>query len=269
MFSKKVTFVVGLTTYNTDLLEISIPALGRLGQRFMLIIHNDNPDAKVTTRQIRNLGYHGKLHIINSDFNVGLIRARCNILKYMTEHQITPTWMTFVDDDDMLTDISIPSVSDTTFAIVQNMAVIRTRLIDVLRMARHGQYTIDDENVFLVRPHIGVTGTIIRTKYLIQWRDIIEQNLEQISDIDASITFQIPSDLIMWSGVNIIATQNGDMPIYMDNINYVATDIDSAQTKYNKPVAPDKNAPKHIRKIIDKYDAIIRNALNAAPAGQD
>ena len=74
----------------------------------------------------------------------------------------------------------------------------------------------------------------------------------------------------MWSGVNIIATNAGMSSIYMDRVNYIMSDIDTAKTKYGKPIAPATNAKKQIKSVISKYDAIIKGALNAAaPARQD
>ena len=270
MWRKKVNLVVGLTTCNIECLSISIPALGRLRNRFILIIHNDNPYIKLKRKHIRKLGYRGKLHIINSDFNIGLLASRCTILKYIKDEKLKNTWTVFADDDDVLLDTTIPSIGVSTFAIVQNAAILRTQLVDVLRASKYGLYNIDNENTFLAQPHIGITGTIIKTQYLIQWYDIIQEHTNEISDIDESISFRLPVDLIMWSGVNIIATNAGMSSIYMDRVNYIMSDIDTAKTKYGKPIAPATNAKKQIKSVISKYDAIIKGALNAAaPAGQD
>ena len=270
MWRKKVNLVVGLTTCNTECLNISIPALGRLCKNFTLIIHNDNPDIKLKHKYIRKLGYRGNLHIINSDFNIGLLASRCTILKYIKDKKLTNTWTVFIDDDDVLLDTTIPSVNDNTFAIVQNAAIIRTQLVDVLCASKYGKYNIDNENTFLAQPHIGITGTIIKTQYLIQWCDIIKEHADTISDINESISFRIPVDLIMWSGVNTIATNAGMSSIYMDRVNYIVSDIDTAKTKYGKLIAPTSNAKKQIKSVISKFDAIVTGALNAAaPAGQD
>jgi hypothetical protein len=270
MWRKKANLVIGLTTYNIECLDISIPALGLLPRKFTLIIHNDNPDKKIKRRYIRKLGYRGKLHIINSEFNVGLLASRCKILQYIKDKKFLNTWTLFTDDDDILLDATIPSVGNSTFAIMQNAAIIRTQLTDVLRASKYGKYNIDNKNTFLAQPHIGITGTIIKTQYLIQWYDIIQERTNEISDINESISFRLPVDLIMWSGVNIIATNAGMSSIYMDRVNYIVSDIDTAKTKYGKPIAPATNAKKQIKSVILKYDAIIKGALNAAaPAGQD
>ena len=260
MWHKKANLVVGLTTCDTECLDISIPALGRLRKNFILIIHNDNPGIKLKHKDIRKLGYRGKLCIINSDFNVGLLAARCAILKYIKDKKFTNTWTVFTDDDDVLLDTTIPSVGDNTFAIVQNAAIIRTQLRDVLRASKYGTYNIDNENTFLTQPHIGITGTIIKTQYLIQWHDIIQEHISEISDICESVSFRIPVDLIMWSGVNIIATNVRMSSIYMDRVNYIISDINTQKT----------GNLKQIKNISSKFDAIITGALNAAaPAGQD
>ena len=83
-------------------------------------------------------------------------------------------------------------------------------------------------------------------------------------------SFRLPVDLIMWSGVNTIATNAGMSSIYMDRVNYIVSDIDTAKTKYGKLIAPTSNTKKQIKSVISKYDAIVTGALNtAAPAGQD
>ena len=267
MWHKKLNLVIGLTTYNIERLELSIPALGRLSEKFMLIIHNDNPAIKLKHRYIRKLGYRGKLIIINTDFNIGLLASRCKILKFIKDKQLTDTWTIFVDDDDILLDATIPQVGQNTFAVIQNAAIIRTRLTDVLQVAKHGTYNIDNINTFIAQPHISVTGTMIKTPYLIQWFDIIQKYTNDISDIEESISFRLPVDLIMWSGVNIIATNTGMSSIYMDRVNYAISDLDTAKIKYGKQVAPTTNIKKQIKSIISKFDAIITNALNAAPVG--
>ena len=274
MFSTKTQFIIGLTTYDTENLEISVRGLARINKNFMLIIHADNPDKKVTKKQIRTLGYKGALHIINSQYNVGLLNARLTILNAIREQKINAKWIVFVDDDDILTNLNTPNVSKENFAIVQNMVVLRTRLIDVLRVMNNPEnYTIDNENVFLVRPHIGITGTPIRTNIALRMADVINSAIQEISDINERLTFRTPVDMMMWSALNIIAQHDNPnaAPIYMDSVNYIATDIDTAPTKYGVPLQPSKNAKQQIEQTIQKYNTAIRNALmaDAAPTGHD
>lgn len=274
MFRTKTNFIVGLTTYNTENLEISVRGLAQLNKEFVLIVCADNPDKKVTKKQIRSLGYKGPLHIINNQYNVGTLNARLAILKAVRERKINAEWFIFVDDDDILTNIDTPVVSQDNFAIVQNMVVLRTRLIDVLRvMKKPADYTVDNENVFLVRPHIGITGTLIRINIALRILDVMNDAQQEISDINERLSFRPPVDMMMWSALNIIAQHDNQnaTPIYMDRVNYIATDIDTAPTKYGMRLQPTKNAKQQIEQTIAKYNTAIRNALMAvaAPVGHD
>ena len=274
MFRTKTNFIVGLTTYNTENLEISVRGLAQLNKEFVLIVCADNPDKKVTKKQIRSLGYKGPLHIINNQYNVGTLNARLAILKAVRERKINAEWVIFVDDDDILTNIDTPVVSQDNFAIVQNMVVLRTRLIDVLRvMKKPADYTVDNENVFLVRPHIGITGTLIRINIALRMLDVMNDAQQEISDINERLSFRPPVDMMMWSALNIIAQHDNQnaTPIYMDRVNYIATDIDTAPTKYGMRLQPTKNAKQQIEQTIAKYNTAIRNALMAvaAPVGHD
>ncbi len=272
MFNPKQRIIVGLTTYYSEYLDISIPGLAHVDKRFTLIIHNDNPDVRITRRQIRKLGYRGRLHVINSKHNVGLLRARMAILTYVRRHKMKSDWVIFVDDDDILTNLNLPNVSDNNFAIIQNMPVIRTRLIDVLRAVKNqNNYTVDNENVYMVRPHVGLAGTLVRFSAMMRLDDILHECLESISDIDATLSFRPPVDMMMWSALNIIARHDNEhaTPIYMDTVNYIAIDIDTVQTKYGMKLQPGRNPEQQIRRAITKYDNVVRSALAAAPLGHD
>lgn len=273
MFVTKNNLIVGLTTYYNENLAISVPALGRLHKKIHLIIYNDNPNNKLHKRDIRKLGYCGKLHIINTHENVGQLRARLNILEYAQKKHAKSTWFTFVDDDDVLLNANIPNVSSRHFAVIQNMAVIKNRLVDVLRiMKKPTDFTVDDENIYIVRPHVGMSGTLVRMSAVLQMMQTLNQIRTEISDIDASLSFRPPVDLMMWSALNIIS-RHADAtitPIYMDTINYLATDLDSATTKYGMKIPTGKDAQQQIIQAISKYDAAVRTAVAAAaPTGQN
>lgn len=274
MLSYKSRVIVGLTTYYNENLMISMSGLATLGKKAILIIHNDNPETKVTRRQIRRLGYMGKLYIINSEHNAGLRTSRLNIIDFVRQRKIRTEWFIFVDDDDILLNLDVPPVGKNHFAVIQNMAVIRTRLIDVLRVIKNkNNFSIDNENIYLVRPHVGLAGTLVRTTEMLMMGDVLRNIHTEISDIDESINFRPPVDIMMWSALNIIARHNttNAAPIYMDTTNYIATDIDTSATKYGIQVQPTKNAQKQIMAVIAKYDSAVRAALaeTAAPAGQE
>ena len=265
MFDKRTRIIVGMTTLYNEYLGISIPGLARLGKKFTLIIYNDNPDTKVKKSYIRRLGYRGKLYIANGGHNIGQLRARLAIVDFVRKKKLNADWFIFVDDDDILANIVIPNVSKNNFAIIQNMAVVRTRLIDVLRVARNAtNYTIDNENIYLVRPHVGLAGTLVRYSAVIRMADVMNNALQSISDVDESLTFRPPVDMMMWSALNIIARHDNERatPIYMDTINYIATDVDTCPTKYGMNIQPAKNPTQQISRAIARYDAAIRSALH-------
>ena len=275
MFDKRTRIIVGMTTLYNEYLGISIPGLARLGKKFTLIIYNDNPDTKVKKSYIRRLGYRGKLYIANGGHNIGQLRARLAIVDFVRKKKLNADWFIFVDDDDILANIVIPNVSKNNFAIIQNMAVVRTRLIDVLRVARNAtNYTIDNENIYLVRPHVGLAGTLVRYSAILRMADVMNNALQSISDVDESLTFRPPVDMMMWSALNIIARHDNERatPIYMDTINYIATDVDTCPTKYGMNIQPAKNPTQQISRAIARYDAAIRAALhdnNAALWGKN
>ncbi len=278
MFASKSRVIVGLTTFHNENLMISLSGLARLSKRATLIIHNDNPETKITKCDVRRMGFNGDVCIINSEHNVGLLHARLAILDYVKKHKINAEWFVFVNDDDVLLNLDIPKIGNNHFAIIQNMAVVRTRLIDVLRIIKNpDNFTVDDENVYLVRPHIGMIGTLVRTEFIFKLADTLQSAAMAISDIDESLGFRPPVDMMMWSALNIIARNNSDniSPIYMDTVNYVATDIDNVTMKYGMLIQPEKNPHQQIMSAIAKYDMAIRAALmnaesaeNAAPTGQ-
>ena len=273
MFKTKVRVVVGITTFYNELLGLSVPALRHLPSDFMLIVYNDNPDTVVKRGQIRRLGYSGPLRIINGAQNVGTLRARLNILEYIQKHDIVPQWFVFADDDDILTNIDTPNIANDNFAVIQNMAVIKSRLVDVMRAMNNPKNCVpDNENIDLVRPHVGLAGTLVRWDAISRMGDVLRQMQMAISDIDESLSFRPPVDRMMWNALTAVVRNDNPqaMPIYMDSINYIATNLDTAQTKYGMAVAPAKNAAAQIERALSKYDMAIRRHLSAtaAPKGQ-
>ena len=275
MFNKNARIIVGLTTFYDEYLGVSVPGLAQIKEKFILIIYNDNPDVRITKQQIRKLGYRGQLYVINGTHNVGQLRARLAILDFVRRRKLKSDWFVFVDDDDVLTNLNIPDVSRNNFAIIQNMIVMRTRLIDVLRVVRNSSnYTIDDENVYLARPHVGLAGTLVRHNTIMRLGDVLHDALQGISDVDETLSFRPPVDMMMWSALNIIARHDNGCatPIYMDTTNYIASDIDTCPVKYGMKLQPTKNATQQIQRAIARYGVAVRVALadkNAAPAGQE
>ena len=82
------------------------------------------------------------------------------------------------------------------------------------------------------------------------------------------------SNCLTSSALNIIARHDNEhaTPIYMDTINYIATDVDTCPTKYGMNIQPSKNPTQQISRAIARYDAAIRAALhdnNAALWGKN
>ncbi len=273
MFKTKVRVVVGITTFYNDFLGLSVPALRHLPSDFMLIVYNDNPDTVITRRQIRRMGYSGPLRVINGAQNVGTLQARLNILEYVQTHNIITQWVVFADDDDVLVNIDTPNVGTDNFAVIQNMAVIKTRLIDVMRIMNNPKNCVpDNENIELVRPHVGLAGTLVRWDAMRRTGDVLRQMQVEISDIDESLSFRPPVDRMMWNAL-VAITRNDNpqaMPIYMDSVGYIATHLDKTTTKYGMATSPAKNAAVQIERALSKYDAAIKRRLatDAAPMGQ-
>lgn len=271
MLNKKVNIVVGLTTFNTEMLQISIPALGKLKQKFLLVIYNDNPTTTVSRHQIRKLGYTGKIEIINTSEKVGVLRGRMKIVDEIKNLKSLPDWIIFNDDDDILTDLTIPEVSDNIFSIVQNSIIIRHRLQDLMHAINNStSIDIDGENVIISRPNMYFVGMLIRTSLLIETFDFIKPLLESIEKIDNSLGYRPPVDLMLRTLLTMYAKfKNPDLsPIYMDKVNYIKTELDTATVKYDKLNKPARNITEHYKRAIAKYEILIKSALDAiAPQG--
>ena len=264
MFKRKKPVVVGITTVYHECLGISVPGVSKLGRNVILVIYNDNPDVKLTRRQVRKYGYRGKLFIVNGAEKQGQLRARLVILNAVQRYGIKAEWLVFTDDDDILLSADVPHVADNNFAILQNMVVLRTRLVDVLRVLRDStNYKVDNENVYLIRPHMGLAGTLVRINTALQMGDVLYRCMDKIWEIDASLGMRPPVDMMMWSALNIVARAKNDFaaPIYMDKVNYIAVDLDTAREKYGMRLPTGKNAGVQIRSAIEKYNAVVQAAL--------
>lgn len=266
MFGKKNNIVVAMTTFNPEMLRISIPQLGKLRQKFNLVIYNDNPTKTVTKSYIRKLGYRGRVYIVNSSENLGMLRARIAVLSEIIRLKLNPKWIVFNDDDDLLVNLDMPVVQKTNFAIIQNSVTVQRQLIDLLHIAEDAtNYVIDNENIILNRPNIGLAGTLVRADILFGLANIISPILDKIQEIDDSLGYRPPVDAVMWSWLKMYAQHINPMamPIYMDRINYIIINLDTAVTKYGMPVAPTSNAAHHLARAMARYDKVMQNAICA------
>ena len=264
MLNKKNYIIIGLTTFDTEFLRISVPAVSKLKKKVYLVIHNDNPDTKLTAYQIRKLGYHGPLHIINTSKNFGPLESRVNILFAIKDLKITSDWMVFIDDDDIITNVDIPSVQSNNFAVMQNMAIIKRRLLDLFKIMDNSKnYSIDDDNIIIERPHIGIAGTLVRTDIMINLAKIIDKLIDKIHEIDDSLGYRAPDDSMLWAYLNMYTKHlnPASAPIYMDRVNYIATSFDSVTHKYGKRLLPPDNPEKYFEGAMRRYCKLFEDTL--------
>ena len=266
MFDRKINLVVGLTTFDTQWLRVSVPALAKLRQKIMLIIYNDNPCVRVTRRQIRRLGYRGALRVINGDKNLGTMWARCRIADAVREMRRRPEWITFVDDDDILTNAVVPNVADNVFAVIQDSVEFHGRVADLLRISQcPGTINCMDENIVRTRPNVGFAGMIVRTSAMIYFADKMRDAWGAIAKIDAEYDFRPPTDITMWTLVQRAARQINPnaTPIYMDGVNYVKNNLDAGAVKYGLAPNTGRGADTRAARIIARY-AELFDAASAA-----
>ncbi len=277
MWHKSRNIVVGLTTFNLEMLRISIPALGRLQQKFMLIVYNDNPSVVLQASTIRKLGYRGDLKIVNGMEHIGLLGARVEIVRCAYKFVPRAQWIVFVDDDDMLTSLGkIPDVSVDNFAIVQSAIVLNHRVQDLFRAIENPDSCVPDgDNIVMLRPHFGFAGTLIRMDTAIGFADALNSIMPDLQKIGDSLNFYPPIDAAMWTMLGTYARfiSATSAPIFMDSQNYIAVKINNANTKYGLPANPAHSPIEYYENAVNRYNTCLSNFLNAtsdaAPQGQN
>lgn len=199
MFNKKNFLVVGIATFNVELLRISVPSVARMGRNVFLIIYNDNASVRLRTRDIRRMGYRGKMQIINGD-GIGKLRARMAIVHAARKLRGKPQWMIFSDDDAMLISAAHVNVSDDVFAVMQNAACINGNLADLFRaMDDACDFIKSADNIILQRPNTGIGGTMIRIDPMGRMCDAIAPHMDMVRKLDEEFGDVAPVDMIMWS----------------------------------------------------------------------
>lgn len=270
MLSRKSNLVVILTTFHNELLKISIPALQKLHKNFYLIIFNDNPDTLITKPFIKKLGYTGDYLIYNSGQGMGALQAKISAVDLINQITKTPDWTLFVDDDDLLINADIPTVADNNFAIIQNSILLKHNLVNLLKVIQDSSdYIIDDENVFLNKPNVSFTGSLIRTYILMGFAKIVTSIFEDIKKLEEPLNYRIPVDIVLWDWLNAYVKKlHPDFTaIYRDNVNYISNCIDSSKVKYGKLNQPLRNAESLYTKAFKKYNELLNKALSAALRG--
>ena len=231
MMAKKPKLVVIITSFDLDALRVSVPPLRRFRRGFTLVIHNDNPERKLTRRDVYCMGWRGPLHIINSDNNLGECESRIHALEYIRDNEIPADWIMFIDDDDVLIDVGVPNVGDDVFAVIQNTMTLSANHVDMFRInpswANGCEYG-------KTGPRFEITGTIIRANILIEFANIARAVMPQIRGIVDGLKYRLPWGGIMWNMVDtFVRTCHVDMsPIYMNRTNYIAIKLGRAPIKY-------------------------------------
>jgi len=261
---KKFDIAVGLTTYDTQWLRVSVPPLGKLRGKILLIIYNDNPNVRITTRMIRGLGYRGALRIINGAANVGTIAARCRIADEISKMRHCPEWITYVDDDDILTNAVVPCVADDVFAVIQDSVAFRGRVADLFRISDAPECISEmDDRTVRARPNVGFAGMIIRTSVMIKFAKIMRGLSDAIAQIDAESDVRPPADAAMWTLVQGYArrVRPDAHAIYMDGVNYIKNELDANVAKYGRAANTGRGAAARTARVIARYAELFDAAM--------
>lgn len=94
-----------ITMYYPANLRISLSRLKWLDFDFYLVVHNDNPDIKLTIEDLINYGFDtsiAQVFIINETKNLGCFDSRLESIKYIINKLPEVTHFIFCDDDDTL-----------------------------------------------------------------------------------------------------------------------------------------------------------------------
>jgi hypothetical protein len=144
------------------------------------------------------------------------------------------------------------------------MVFIKQRLIDLLRVIDNSDnYEIDDTRITAERPHIGIVGTLLRTKIMTQLCALVQPIVPEIHAIDASLNGRQPEDIVMWFYLQMYARSKDPnaAPLYSDSVNYIATMLDTAPTKYGKSLIPTNMAQEDYDNVMARYCQVFEKVL--------
>jgi len=251
-------FIIGLTTFHLENLRLSLLKLNEISDRIFLIIHNDNPNVTLSHERVRKYGYDADCIILNESVNQGQYQSRINILKKVDELKRPEPWFIFVDDDDLLIDLTPPDDANIS-ALQQDMIFVRTRAIDLLKILEDSKnYLVDDVNITIESPHIGIVGTIFKTMDLIAFNRTLDASVHAMKQIDDSIPYRQPEDVVMWFCFLFwIGRTMGRNPMervaYRNRANYVANMLDFCPDKYGKPKIPTDKPQEWYDQTMQRY----------------
>jgi hypothetical protein len=242
--------IVAITTFDPDALRISLPPLNRFGHNLTLIVHNDNPGITLTPRMVRQIGWRGRIHIINADRNYGEMESRIRIAEFVREKNISGEWMVFVADDDVLLDVSSPSVPDDIFAVLYNATTVSDKITELFKIAPSWA---DGTKYGKTGPHFDILGTMVRTNIMIEYCNFLRRNLDRIYEFTNSVKYYPPFGAMMSGGLNAYmhACHKNMSPIYMNKTNYISIKLGRAITKYGRRTVYGAVARGAVRKFAD------------------
>lgn len=259
MFTRKSDLGIAITTYDIDALRLSIPAVRRCARDTTLVIHNDNPDIELSRDFVRKLGWRGALHIINEKNNLGEFESRIATLEYIDNEKIPCKWILFVDDDDALIDATVPNVSASSFAIVQNVTTISDNITDIFKITP--KWTAGSE-YGKTGAHFDITGTLIRRDVAIEFANFMRVIFPEVSKIARGFKYRVPAGAVMWVGLKtFMRVQHPEMSaIYMNQTNYVSIKLGHAAQKYGLRVVPVTSAKTFNSNVIKKFTEMFERA---------
>lgn len=228
MFNKNPRFIVAVNNSNLDALRVSVPPLRRFKNKFNLVVFNGGADEKTLLRMVRNLGWRGNLHIINSEKNLAELDAYIAMIDFVRDSKIDAEWIMTLGDSDVLIDACVPNVSDNIFAIVQDATSLCDSHIDLFKINPAWVHGTDCGKT---GPHFEINGTMIRAKVLFEFIDFIRPILIQIKKIIREEKCSL--SMAMWEMLNtMMRARHPEMsPIYMNQTNYVAINLGTIGAK--------------------------------------
>ena len=228
MFNKNPRFVVAINNSCLDALRVSVPPLRRFRGKFDLVVYNNDVDVKTLSRMVRNLGWHGKLHIVNSEKNLSELDAYIAMIDFLRNSTIDAEWVMFVGDTDVLIDAKLPNISDDVFAIVQNATTLCDSHVDLFKINPNWTGGTDCGKT---GPHFEINGTAIRATVLFEFVDFIRPILIQVKKILREEKCSL--SMAIWEMLHVMMrTRHPEMsPIYMNQTNYVAINLGTIGAK--------------------------------------
>lgn len=153
-------------TYKINNLKFSLQALKDLNYEFNLIIHNDNPDVKLTKEWLEencdlNEIKYNNLTILNEEENVGMLFSRINSFNSIENSEYT----IFMDDDDYLLITDLPEFNNNYCWYRYNIAGVD----DITKLN-------SQEFTYKPRIHFGITGSFWKSHLLKETFEWLENN---------------------------------------------------------------------------------------------